>query len=529
MDRENDIMFKNKTITSIHIWGMLFMSPFVVLFITLAIYEEYNDFERDASNIRKEYILNQKSEISYDINRVLKFIQHSYKNKKDSMDKATLQKEIMDTIEYLYGRQDGTGYIFIYDFDGINISDSMQSNNLGKNLYKFVDSDGVEVVRELINISQKPDGGFVKYKWLKPTTGEVSNKISYAKSFEPWGWTVGTGVYLDEVEKLILTKRLALKKRLIKFMMEIFSISVIFFGLGTITLSIVNGIINKEIDTFSKFFKKASRGYTLIEEKQIDLLEFKKMVGYVNSMVTEIHKRKDNLKKLNQSLEKSVEEKTEELKELVQVQDSFIKHSIHEINTPLAVIMTYIDIFKMKYGENRYISKIEAGAKIISTIYDDLAYMVKKDRLEYDKEDIDFSTFLIDRVEFFEEIASGNYHKIISIITPSIDIYFNTLELQRVIDNNISNAIKFGKRDTDIVVKLKQKKQVIILSFESKSNKITDTKQIFEPFHREASDAVGFGLGLEIVRSICDKEGIEVEVSSDENITIFEYRFVGEE
>jgi len=146
-------VFKNKTVTSIHIWSIAVMSLFVLLFITLVIYEEYNDFERDASSIRKQYILDQKEKIRYDINSVLKFIQHSYKNKKPQIDTQTLKKQIIDAIEYLYGRQDGTGYIFIYDFDGINLSDPMQSNNRGKNLYTFKDRNGVEVIKDLIAVS----------------------------------------------------------------------------------------------------------------------------------------------------------------------------------------------------------------------------------------------------------------------------------------------------------------------------------------------------------------------------------------
>ncbi len=68
------------------------------------------------------------------------------------------------------------------------------------------------VIKDLIDISRKKEGGFVEYQWLKPTTGLLSPKISYAKSFEPWGWMVGTGVYLDEVEKQIQDpKRLYLK------------------------------------------------------------------------------------------------------------------------------------------------------------------------------------------------------------------------------------------------------------------------------------------------------------------------------
>jgi signal transduction histidine kinase len=151
--------------------------------------------------------------------------------------------------------------------------------------------------------------------------------------------------------------------------------------------------------------------------------------------------------------------------------------------------------------------------------------MVKKDRLEYDKEQIDFSNFLRDRIEFFDEIALGNHHRVISKISDNIEIYFNSLELQRVIDNNLSNAIKYAKRDTDITVSLQQKEQQVLVRFINHSHKIIDTERIFEAFHREEFNAIGFGLGLEIVKSICDKEGVEVVVTSDEKITVFEYIF----
>ena len=67
---------------------------------------------------------------------------------------------------------------------------------------------------------------------------------------------------------------------------------------------------------------------------------------------------------------------------------------------------------------------------------------------------------------------------------------------------------------------------MVLLSFITNSNKILDTKEIFKAFHREKSEEIGFGLGLEIVKSICDKESISVLVTSDERETIFEYRFI---
>ena len=514
------------------------MLLFIALFILLVMHEEYNDFDKEISSIRTKYITKQKEHIKFDVNRVIEFINYEYRSRHDTVDEDILKEQTINAIEHLYSRQDGTGYIFIYSDKGIKLSDPVQSDDIGKNLYHFQDSDGVQVIKELVSVSQKPDGGFVRYRWMKPTTGVLTPKISYAKSFDIWGWMVGTGVYLDEVEKLIKAERLALKERLIKYMMVILSLAVILSGLGFILVTIVNRIISKEIDTFSQFFKKSSKSYTTIDVDDINLYEFKKMVKYINRMVKEIHQKKEKLKEINLSLEKKVKKKTEDIREqnrllerekhysdsLVKAQDSFIKHSIHEVNTPLAVIMTHIDIYKIKHGENRYLNKIEAASKMISNIYDDLSYMVKKDRLTYEKEWIDFSEFLQDRVEFFDEIATGNQHKIITDIERDIEIYFNDMELQRIVDNNLSNAIKFAKKGSDIVVTLK-KCDAILLKFITNSKKITDIKRIFEPYHREASTAIGFGLGLEIVGQICEKNSVNISVESDSEVTQFIYRY----
>jgi signal transduction histidine kinase len=531
-------IFKNKKITTIYIWGMFIILIFVLLFALLLINDEYNDFDRDIVSMRKNYIHDQKEIISFDTQRVINYISYVYNNRRDHLPEEALKKEVLNTIEQLYGRQDGTGYIFIYDFKGTNLSDPLNLDNKGRNLLEFKDPNGVYVIKDLIDISQKPKGGFVEYMWKKPVTEIPTSKISYAKAFKPWGWMIGTGVYLDEVEKLISAKKSELKSRLIKYMMEILSLTVILFGIGLTGLGVVNHLIGREIDSFSHFFKKAAKSHTTIDIDQIQLFEFRKMVKYVNEMVDTIHKRKEKLKEVNLSLEKRVEQKTKDLSEqnrelekekafsesLVKAQDSFIKYSIHEINTPLAVIMTHIDIRKMKFGEDKYLSKIEAASKMIANIYDDLSYMIKKDRFEYEKQWISFSLFLEGRIDFFEEIAKGNRHKIICEVEEGIEIYFSDIELQRIVDNNLSNAIKYADKNTDIEVKLRKENKMIVLEFLTQS-RIADTKRIFEPFHQEEERHEGFGLGLEIVRSICKKENVSVTVLSDGQMIIFRYNF----
>ena len=530
---------KNKTIASIHMFVMVMMFILIVLVTATVFYGEYNDFDEEAKIIQKEFIKKQKETIRFDTQRVLQFITHMHHKRDLSQDDALTKKYITNVIEELYGREDGTGYIFIYDYNGVVLSDPVQRQNIGKNLYDIEDANGIKVIKDLIDVSKNEDGGYVEYIWLKPTTGKLSNKVSYAKSFEPWGWMVGTGVYLDEIEKSIAQQRSALQEKLNKYMINIIILLGTLFAFGVMGIIVANNILKREIDTFTNFFQQASSTHACIDEKHIQLVEFKNMVKYINTMVDVIHTRTKKLKELNVTLESKVEEKTKDLNDknilltqeknfsnsLVDAQDSFIKHSIHEINTPLAVIMTHIDLYKMKIGENKYLSKIEAASKIISNIYEDLSYMVKKDRLIYEKKLIDISVFLSERIDFFYEISLGNNHKIDTNIQTGIQLYFSPEKLQRIVDNNLSNAIKFANKGTNIEVSLNETDDKIELSFLSYSPKILDTKTVFKAFKRENNVKGGFGLGLEIVYSICIEEDIEIALTSDDSKTIFKYTF----
>jgi len=535
---------RQHTITSLYMWGASILFVLVALITFLAIAIEYWEFDRETQKLRHQYIAEQKKKIRYDTDRVVHFIENEYRKRHGSIDETLLQAQIKNAIESLYGRPDGTGYIFIYGFDGTCLSDPVQRQNVGKNLYDYRDPNGVQVIRELIDVSRKPGGGYVRYTWIKPTTRKRSPKISYARAFDPWKWMVGTGVYLDEVERVIAQRREALKEKTLNSIFKILFLMGFLFVVGLFGVRILNSIIRREVENFNLYFRQAARSHILIDEKQVHLREFRKMIRYINDMVNQIHERKARLKEINTSLEETVEAKTADLRErnrllreekafseaLVQAQDSFIRQSIHEVNTPLAVIMTHIDIFKMKYGENRYLAKIEAAAKMITNIYDDLSYMVKKNRFEYTKSRIDFSAFLHERIRFFQEIALGNRLTIIDRITEGIELCFSDVELQRIVDNNLSNAIKYAREHTYITVTLSRKNGEVILEFITQSRQpISDTRKIFDAYHREDRAVEGFGLGLQIVQSICEKNGVEVEVSSDEERTLFRYHFGDEE
>ena len=160
---------------------------------------------------------------------------------------------------------------------------------------------------------------------------------------------------------------------------------------------------------------------------------------------------------------------------------------------------------------------------MIHTIFDDLRYMVKKERIDYPASTIDLGAFLEGRIAFFESVMEANRLQVNAQISRSIPVCLNEEELRRVVDNNLSNAIKYAYPDSTVDIELAVRAQTARLCFTTRSNPIDRPEKVFEPFYREAEELGGFGLGLHLVKSICNKYGIETAILSEEGVTTFTY------
>lgn len=72
---------------------------------------------------------------------------------------------------------------------------------MGRDVSDFTDSDGRHLFREFVDRTNSIDGTFVHYSWPDPKTGQMGAKISYVERFAPWGWVVGSGLYLDDLHR----------------------------------------------------------------------------------------------------------------------------------------------------------------------------------------------------------------------------------------------------------------------------------------------------------------------------------------
>ncbi|MCA1974727.1 MAG: cache domain-containing protein [Caenispirillum sp.] len=95
-------------------------------------------------------------------------------------------------------RFDGTEYVFVYDRTGTNLVMGPKPEMEGQNLIDMRDPTGKPMMRELLTAAAQ-GGGLVPYMWPKPGSDKPVDKVSYAVAFEPWGWMIGTGLYVDDL------------------------------------------------------------------------------------------------------------------------------------------------------------------------------------------------------------------------------------------------------------------------------------------------------------------------------------------
>ena len=97
-------------------------------------------------------------------------------------------------------RYGGNEYFWINDMAGVMLMHPINPKLDGKNLIDFKDPNGVALFREMVNVVTSKDNGTVHYHWPKPGFEEPVAKISFVTGFKPWGWIIGSGVYVDDVE-----------------------------------------------------------------------------------------------------------------------------------------------------------------------------------------------------------------------------------------------------------------------------------------------------------------------------------------
>jgi len=129
-------------------------------------------------------------------------IAHLY-NKPGSANDPEVREQAWDILRQMRFDDSGSsGYIFAYDTNGVNVMHGANPALEGKNLWDFQDPNGIYLVREIIKAARS-GGGYVPYDWKNSDTGKVAPKLGYAIMLPKWNIMMGTGFWVDGLEKQV--------------------------------------------------------------------------------------------------------------------------------------------------------------------------------------------------------------------------------------------------------------------------------------------------------------------------------------
>ena len=196
--------------------------------------------------------------------------------------------------------------------------------------------------------------------------------------------------------------------------------------------------------------------------------------------------------------------------------DKFIKDTTHELNTPLSAILANIEMMDtdiMVDKNKTKLTRINIAAKTVSSLYKDLTYLMLEQEKENEDEEIKIKELIHNRAEYFTILAQSKQLEC-RLDLSEATIVMDKRKLTRVIDNLISNAIKYNKRNGIIGITLQEGALTVWdTGIGMKESKIS---LIFDRYMRFNDIEGGFGIGMSIVKNIVDEYHIAIKVESKE-------------
>ena len=156
---------------------------------------------QQAQLIEHSILGSKQAELKHYVEMALSTIAPLYESGRD--DDET-KRQVLALLERINFGSDG--YFFVYDRSGKSLMHPRQATLVGKDLWNMTDPHGLPVIQALIRSATEGDG-FQRYGWQKPSTGQVAEKLAYVSMLERWGWMLGTGIYLEDVDNAIAQVR----------------------------------------------------------------------------------------------------------------------------------------------------------------------------------------------------------------------------------------------------------------------------------------------------------------------------------
>ena len=189
---------------------------------------------RERTLVEQAYMDAREAELRHYVDLARSVLQPLYDRDPDGRgegDEATRAEALRRLAALDYGDD---GYFFAYDLAGRSLMHARQPELVGTDMWNLRDAQGVPTIQRLVE-KARAGGGFIQYEWRKPSTGQPVQKLGYVIALPKWGWMIGTGLYLDDIQTTLHTLDQQVSHHIEMTMLWIAGIAVA--GLGLISAS----------------------------------------------------------------------------------------------------------------------------------------------------------------------------------------------------------------------------------------------------------------------------------------------------
>jgi len=436
----------------------------IILFIAVFMYIIIPTIRNNSMDRKKEMI---KELTSSAWNILAKFHNDELKGK---LSREEAQEQVIEQIKNMHYGQTLKDYFWINDMTPRMIIHPYRTDLDGKDLSNYSDPDGKKVFLEIVKVVSESGSGFVNYKWQEhDNPSAIVPKISYVKGFAPWGWVIGTGVYVEDVET-------------------------------EINVLIQNGVAAAVVICTFNFL-------ILISIIMVSYMTHKKE----REAALELDRVKSSL---------ALSEKMASLGTLSAM-------VAHEINNPLSGILSYAKL------SSRYLVKEKLTDSTIETVNSNLSIIaseakrcgeIVRNLLQFAKQsqgnvrEVSLNDIIILSTKVIDHSARMKELELVTDLGAGDDtIHCDPGAIQQILVALIMNSMESSSQGKQIIVKTDysdtENVQIKVIDFGHGINE-SDLPFIFDPFFSTKDSNSSLGLGLSAVYGIVQQHSGTIQVDS---------------
>jgi len=266
------------------------------------------------TSLYQETLNQRKNSVKHVIDVAISQITSLYEEgKKSGQTEEDIQKEALFILRNL--RYEGDNYVWINDLGPRMVMHPFKKEMEGQDLTDYKDPQGKRLFVEMVQVCREKGEGYVDYSWPKPGSDKPVPKVSYVKLFKPWGWVVGSGVYIDDVY-------LQFRNTMFKIILVTIIVAVVLFFISFIeTRAIVRPLRNTALQ-----IEAVSQGDLGMDVQVVETQDetgkltrsFKTMVENLKEIIGGITRTSEDLFSASENLSYSIEEVAKATEEIAQ-------------------------------------------------------------------------------------------------------------------------------------------------------------------------------------------------------------------